>query len=212
MSEVIILMGKPNAGKGTRLEKFLKGREGYRAVSTGDFLRNEVSKGTELGMKAKGYMDSGKLVPDEIINSIISNFMSQSDDTLIFDGYPRTVAQVESMLSAGIIPEKVVCLDVDDEIIIERAADRLYCPECKATYTEKSQFAQPKVAGVCDKCNSKLIKREDDKPEVTKKRLDEYFSKTEPVKDALTNAGIPVLILDGNNPSVDELFEKAMEL
>lgn len=212
MSKVIILTGKPNAGKGTRLKNFLEGREGYRAVSTGDFLRNEVAKGTELGIQAKEYMDSGKLVPDEIINSIISNFISDSEDILIFDGYPRTVEQVDSMLVSGIIPEKVICLDVDDEVIIKRAEDRLYCPECKATYTEKSDFAKPKVAGVCDKCGSKLVKREDDKPEVTKARLEEYVSKTEPVLLALENAGIPVIIVDGNNPSIDKLFEKAMNL
>lgn len=180
----IILLGPPGVGKGTQAQ-FLIDRLGAVQVSTGDLLRAAVREGTELGRKAKGFMDAGDLVPDDVILGMIREKMGELGDTpVIFDGFPRTVAQAEGldelMNGLGLGIDKVVELVVDDQVVIDRLSARRSCPKCGAVFN--LMFNPPKVEDVCDSCGHKgLIQRDDDKPEVIANRLKVYHDQTAPV-------------------------------
>ncbi|MBR8702058.1 adenylate kinase [Fusobacterium sp. DD29] len=182
----IMLFGAPGAGKGTQA-KFLIEKYGIPQISTGDILRAAIKAGTPMGMEAKKFMDEGKLVPDSTIIGIIKDRLSEEDckKGFILDGFPRTIAQAEAlevlMKEMGIKLDKVISLNVPDELIVGRVTGRKVCPVCGASFHVK--FNPPKVEGKCDYCGADLITRKDDNAETVTKRLAEYHSQTAPLFD-----------------------------
>lgn len=198
--KLIVLFGKPGAGKGTRLSEFLEGKEDqFEILSVGNLLRKARKEQTELGKRASSYMDSGQLVPDDIINAIVIEGIKSAEKTLFTDGFPRTVGQAEAMLEAGIYPDKVIEFYVDDSVVLERSRNRIVCQSCGEPYTI-SGFKPPKVDGICDKCGGNLIKREDDCEEVVLNRLEVYQSETYPVLDVLAKANVQIHTIDNSCP------------
>ena len=199
MENVIVLFGKPGAGKGTRLSEFLESRANqFEVFSVGNLLRKAIADGTELGKKAKTYMDAGQLVPDDIINAIAIQGLKNAKKPIFTDGFPRTVAQAEAMILAGISP-LVIEFYVDDEVVLERSRNRIVCKSCGEPYT-LGDFKPPKKEGICDKCGSELVRRADDEETVVRKRLDVYQNETYPVLDFLSSLGIRSLSIDNNDP------------
>ena len=178
----LILLGAPGAGKGTQAELLVK-KLSIPAISTGNMLREAIANGTELGKKAKQFMDEGALVPDELILGIIGDRVAQSDcaNGFILDGVPRTLAQAEALEAKGIRIDHVVSIEVDDSVIEGRMTGRRVCAKCGASYHVVAN--PPKVEGVCDSCGSELVIRKDDKPETVRKRLEVYHATTEVLKD-----------------------------
>ena len=178
----LILLGAPGAGKGTQAELLVK-KLSIPAISTGNMLREAIANGTELGKKAKQFMDEGALVPDELILGIIGDRVAQSDCAkgFILDGVPRTLAQAEALEAKGIRIDHVVSIEVDDSVIEGRMTGRRVCAKCGASYHVVAN--PPKVEGVCDSCGSELVIRKDDKPETVRKRLEVYHATTEVLKD-----------------------------
>ena len=178
----LILLGAPGAGKGTQAELLVK-KLSIPAISPGNMLREAIANGTELGKKAKQFMDEGALVPDELILGIIGDRVAQSDCAkgFILDGVPRTLAQAEALEAKGIRIDHVVSIEVDDSVIEGRMTGRRVCGKCGASYHVVAN--PPKVDGVCDSCGSELVIRKDDKPETVRKRLEVYHATTEVLKD-----------------------------
>jgi adenylate kinase len=185
----LILLGAPGAGKGTQAD-ILKKELAIPTISTGNILRAAVKNGTPTGLKAKEYMDAGKLVPDEVIIGIINERLQEKDcaNGFILDGVPRTIAQAEAMEKAGITFDAVVAIEIADEKIVARMGGRRVCEACGASYHIVN--IPPKVAGVCDACGGKLVQRKDDDPETVKDRLAVYHKETEPLKDFYESRGI----------------------
>src|SRR5215211_1034242 len=185
MSELnLIFLGPPGAGKGTQAQRLSKDfRLPY--IATGDMLREAVKEGTELGKQAKEHMDAGALVPDDLIIALIAETMEdpESDDGFILDGFPRNVAQADSLAEAMDERDRritaVLLIDTEDEEVIRRISGRRVCVKAGHTYHVESD--PPKHEGVCDQDGSRLIQRDDDKPETVKKRLDTYHEQTEPL-------------------------------
>ncbi len=180
----LILLGAPGAGKGTQAERIVA-KYNIPQISTGDILRENVKTGTELGLKAKEYMDKGELVPDEVIIGIIKDRLSRDDckNGYILDGFPRTIPQAEA-LTAALNPDKidtVIFINVSDEVVVERLSMRRVCRNCGAIYHLK--YNPPKMETVCDKCGGEIYQRDDDKEETIKNRLSVYRKQTEPVVD-----------------------------
>ena len=175
----LILLGAPGAGKGTQAD-FIKEKLDIPVVSTGNLLRSAMAHGTELGKKVASFMDSGSLVPDELVIDLVKERIVQDDCAkgLIFDGFPRTVAQAEA-LDKVMKVDAVIFLHVEDDVIVHRMGGRRTCPECQTTYHVVSH--PPKQEGVCDKCGSELGIRKDDRPEVVRQRLAVYHKQTEPI-------------------------------
>ena len=196
----MILLGAPGAGKGTQAERLCKVLE-IPTISTGNILRAAVKNGTPTGLKAKAFMDAGKLVPDEVIIGIINERLQEADcaNGYILDGVPRTIAQAEAMEKAGINFDAVVSIEVADEVIMERMSGRRVCESCGASYHLVA--VPPKVAGVCDSCGGKLVQRKDDAPETVKDRLEVYHKETEPLKDFYAQRGLLKSV--ENQPSVE---------
>ena len=196
----MILLGAPGAGKGTQAERLCKVLE-IPTISTGNILRAAVKNGTPTGLKAKAFMDAGKLVPDEVIIGIITERLAEDDckNGYILDGVPRTIAQDEAMEKAGINFDAVVSIEVADEVIMERMSGRRVCESCGASYHLVA--VPPKVAGVCDSCGGKLVQRKDDAPETVKDRLAVYHKETEPLKDFYAQRGLLKSV--ENQPSVE---------
>ena len=188
----IVMLGAPGAGKGTQAERIA---EKYQIphISTGDIFRANIKAGTELGKKAKSYMDQGLLVPDSLTVDLLMDRISQPDckNGYILDGFPRTIPQAESLKAAlsekGEALDFAVDVDVPDENIVARMSGRRACPKCGATY--HIVYAAPKQEGICDKCGGKLIIRKDDKPETIKDRLAVYHEQTAPLADYYRKAG-----------------------
>ena len=197
----LILLGPPGAGKGTQAE-ILNKKLGIPTISTGNILRAAVKNGTPVGLKAKEYMDAGKLVPDEVIIGVISERLAEADcqNGFILDGFPRTIPQAEALEKAGISFDAVVSIEISDEEIVERMAGRRVCAACGAPYHVKNM--PPKVEGVCDACGGKLEARADDKPEVVRDRLSVYHKETAPLKDFY--AARNLLKTVDNQPTVAE--------
>ena len=200
----MILLGAPGAGKGTQAERLCKVLD-IPTISTGNILRAAVKNGTPTGLKAKAFMDAGKLVPDEVIIGIITERLAEDDckNGYILDGVPRTIAQAEAMEKAGINFDAVVSIEVADQVIMERMSGRRVCESCGASYHLVA--VPPKVAGVCDSCGGKLVQRHDDEPETVKHRLEVYHKETEPLKDFYAERGL--LRSVENQPSVEATTE-----
>ncbi len=178
----VILLGAPGAGKGTQAT-FIKEKFNIPQISTGDMLRAAVKAGTQLGLEAKSYMDSGGLVPDAVIIGLVSERIKEADcaNGFLFDGFPRTIPQAEAMKAAGVNIDYVVEIDVPDEAIVERMSGRRSHPASGRTYHVK--FNPPKVEGKDDVTGEDLVQREDDHEETVLKRLEVYHSQTKPLVD-----------------------------
>ena len=178
----LILLGGPGAGKGTQAN-YIKDKYGIPQISTGDMLRAAVKAGTELGKEAKGYMDAGGLVPDEVIIGLVKERIKEPDceKGFLFDGFPRTIPQADAMKEAGVPIDAVVDVDVPDEEIIKRMSGRRAHLASGRTY--HVVFNPPKVEGKDDVTGEPLVQRDDDKEEVVRKRLDVYHDQTEPLID-----------------------------
>ena len=183
----LILMGAPGAGKGTQSAKISE-KYNIPAVSTGDMLRGAIKAGTELGMSAKGYMDAGKLVPDEVVVGIVKDHLSTEAcvNGFILDGFPRTIPQAEALEAMGVKIDVVLSIEVPDEKIIARMSGRRVC-SCGASY--HVEYIKPKVDGFCDKCGEKLFIRDDDCAETVANRLKTYHAQTEPLKEFYAERG-----------------------
>ena len=209
----IIMLGAPGAGKGTQA-KMIAEKCGIPHISTGDIFRANIKNGTELGAKAKEYMDKGLLVPDELVCDLVVDRIQQADceKGYILDGFPRTIPQAEALENAlNAIEQKLdyaIDIDVPDENIINRMSGRRACVGCGATY--HVLFNPTKVEGKCDVCGESLIRRDDDKPETVKKRLDVYHEQTQPLIDYYTNAGI-LKTVDGT-VDIDVVFQNIVEI
>ena len=190
----LILLGAPGAGKGTQAD-IIKKTLGIPTISTGNILRAAVKNGTPTGLKAKEYMDAGKLVPDEVIIGIISERLQEPDcaNGYILDGVPRTIAQAEALEQAGIRFDAVVAIEIPDERIVARMGGRRVCESCGASYHVVN--IPPKKEGICDVCGGALKQRKDDDPETVKDRLAVYHKETEPLKDFYEARGILKLSL-----------------
>jgi len=190
----LILLGAPGAGKGT-VAKLLTKVDGSVQISTGDILRGAVTAGTDLGKEAKGYMDAGDLVPDELIMNIMGERLLEDDckNGFLLDGFPRTIPQAEALdvllEKIGVELDFVVSLDVPRDVIYDRLTTRRTCEntDCQAIYNVKSMPS--KVEGICDKCGSKTIQRADETVEAISKRLDTYDEMTAPLADYYKNKG-----------------------
>jgi adenylate kinase len=185
----LILLGGPGAGKGTQAEMLAEKLQ-IPTISTGNILRAAIKNGTPTGLKAKPFMDDGKLVPDEVIIGIINDRLAEEDCATgyILDGVPRTIAQAEALEKAGILFDHVISIEIADETIVNRMSNRRVCEDCGASYHLVA--VPPKVEGVCDKCGGKLVQRKDDAPETVKARLDIYHKETEPLKGFYAERGL----------------------
>ena len=197
----LILLGAPGAGKGTQAE-LLVAKLSIPAISTGNMLREAIANGTDLGKKAKQYMDEGNLVPDELILGIVADRVSQDDcaNGFILDGVPRTLAQAEALEAKNVRIDHVVSIEIDDSVIEGRMTGRRVCPKCGASYHIVAN--PPKSEGVCDSCGSELIIRKDDAPETVRRRLDVYHAETEVLKEFYQKLG-KLRIVEGNQPIED---------
>ena len=209
----IIMLGAPGAGKGTQA-KMIAEKCGIPHISTGDIFRANIKNGTELGAKAKEYMDKGLLVPDELVCDLVVDRIQQADceKGYILDGFPRTIPQAEALENAlNAIEQKLdyaIDIDVPDENIINRMSGRRACVGCGATY--HVLFNPTKVEGKCDVCGESLILRDDDKPETVMKRLDVYHTQTQPLIDFYTERKVLVEV-DGTQ-SMDKVFDDIMKI
>ena len=204
----IVMLGAPGAGKGTQA-KMIAAKYQIPHISTGDIFRANIKNGTELGKKAKSYMDQGLLVPDELTVDLVIDRLAQDDckNGYILDGFPRTIPQAEALDAAlaklGEKMDYAIDVDVPDENIVNRMSGRRACLNCGATYHLIS--IPPKVEGICDRCGSEIVLREDDKPETVQKRLKVYHEQTQPLIDYYKNQGI-LKSVDGTQP-MDEVFK-----
>ena len=209
----IVMLGAPGAGKGTQAERIA---EKYQIphISTGDIFRANIKEGTELGKKAKSYMDQGLLVPDSLTVDLLMDRISQPDckNGYILDGFPRTIPQAESLKAAlsekGEALDFAVDVDVPDENIVARMSGRRACPKCGATY--HIVYAAPKQEGICDKCGAELILRDDDKPETVQNRLKVYHDQTQPLIEYYTGEDI-LHTVDGTQ-DMEKVFEDIMNI
>ncbi len=178
----LILLGAPGAGKGTQAEIICE-KLSIPTISTGNIMREAIKNQTELGMKAKSYIDSGALVPDDVVIAIIKERLAQSDcqNGFILDGVPRTVPQAEALDRMGVVIDRVVDIDVADEKIEKRLSGRRVCEKCGSSY--HVEYKPSAKEGVCDKCAGTLVIRKDDQPETVRERLRVYHEQTEPLKE-----------------------------
>ncbi|MCI8658631.1 MAG: adenylate kinase [Lachnospiraceae bacterium] len=203
----IIMLGAPGAGKGTQAKKIAE-KYGIPHISTGDIFRANIKGGTELGMKAKSYMDQGQLVPDDVTIGMLLDRISEEDcqNGYVLDGFPRTIPQAESLTAAleerGEKMDFAVDVDVPDESIVTRMGGRRACLKCGATY--HVMFNPPKSEGICDACKEALVLRDDDKPETVQKRLTVYHDQTQPLIDYYKGQGI-LATVDGTK-ELNEVF------
>ena len=203
----IIMLGAPGAGKGTQAKQIAE-KYSIPHISTGDIFRANIKNGTELGKKAKTYMDQGLLVPDELTCDLVVDRIKQDDckNGFILDGFPRTIPQAEALDAAlskmGEKMDYAIDVDVPDENIVRRMGGRRVCLNCGATYHIVS--IPTKVEGICDKCSSEVVLRDDDKPETVQKRLSVYHEQTQPLIDYYNRQGI-LKTVNGTRP-LEEVF------
>ena len=207
------MLGAPGAGKGTQAKK-LAAKYEIPHISTGDIFRANIKEGTPLGAKAKGYMDQGLLVPDELVIDLVVDRLTWEDaaDGYVLDGFPRSIPQAEALTRALAAKEEKVDYAIDIEIpdqnIIDRMGGRRACTGCGATYHIVN--IPPKTEGICDVCGQALILRDDDKPETVKKRLDVYHEQTQPLIDYYKEEGV-LRAVDGTL-EMDEVFGEIVKI
>ncbi len=208
----LILLGAPGAGKGTQAENICE-KLSIPAISTGNIIREAIKNGTKVGLEAKRYIDSGDLVPDEVVIGIIKERLEQDDckNGFILDGFPRTIPQAEALDAMNVRIDTVLEIDVADEKVVSRLSGRRICEKCGASY--HIEYKKPKVENVCDLCSGNLIMRKDDNPETIKERLKVYHSQTEPLKDYYANCG-KLKVVKGQEEVADTtaLVYKALEI
>ena len=184
----IILLGAPGAGKGTQAEKICEYLN-IPTISTGNIIRAALKSGTEMGLKAKSFMDAGQLVPDDVVIGIIKERLAEDDcqNGFILDGFPRTIPQAEALDAMGVEINKVLDIEVDDEDIVKRMSGRRVCEKCGASY--HLEYKKPSKDGVCNLCTGALVQRKDDHPDTVQSRLKVYHTETEPLKDYYAKQG-----------------------
>ena len=204
----IIFLGAPGAGKGTQAEKTSK-RLGIPTISTGVIIREAIKNGTDMGLKAKKFIEAGELCPDEVVIGIIKERLAKPDCEcgFILDGFPRTVAQAEALDTMGVTLDRVISIEVPDDVIIERMTGRRVCSNCGSSYHITENPSRDGKS--CDNCGTELTTRADDAPEVVLNRLVTYHEKTEPLKDFYLAKGIlKVVCGDG---SVEQTSQRTIE-
>ena len=207
----LILLGAPGAGKGTQAEVICN-KLSIPAISTGNIIRAAIKEQTEMGIKAKDYIDKGQLVPDEVVIGIIEDRLKEDDckNGFILDGFPRTVPQAEALDEMGVEIDKVIDIEVPDEKIAARMSGRRVCAACGASY--HTLYKKPKQEGICDHCGKELVQRDDDKAETVLERLKVYHEQTEPLIDYYKKKG-KLCIIEGQEEVADTtaLTLKALE-
>lgn len=203
----IIFLGAPGAGKGTQAERICE-KLSIPAISTGNIIREALSTGTEMGLKAKSFIEAGKLVPDDVVIGIIRERLAADDCAAgyVLDGFPRTIPQAQALDAMGADIDRVVDIEVPDEVITRRMSGRRVC-KCGATY--HVDWKKPANEGICDSCGGELYRRKDDEPETVLDRLSVYHEQTEPLKDYYNKQG-KLRIVDGDKP-IDEITRLVLE-
>ncbi len=197
----LILLGAPGAGKGTQAE-IISEKYNIPTISTGNIIRAALKNGTEMGLKAKAFIDAGELVPDDVVIGIIRERLSESDceGGFILDGFPRTIPQAEALDSMGIVIDAALSIEVEDEAIVRRMSGRRVCEKCGASF--HTEYKKPRVEGVCNACGANLVIRKDDEPQTVLNRLSIYHEQTEPLKDYYKGQG-KLLIVHGQEELAD---------
>ena len=197
----LILLGAPGAGKGTQAE-MLAAKLSIPTISTGNILREAIKNGTETGLKAKGFMDNGMLVPDDVIIGIVRERLAKADCAkgYILDGMPRTIPQAQALLEQGIEIDRVVSIEISDDVIEPRMTGRRVCGVCGASYHITTK--PPKNEGICNACGGELVIRKDDKPETVRHRLEVYHAETEALKGFYEKLG-KLRLVEGDQPIED---------
>jgi len=209
---IVLLMGPPGAGKGTQADEIVQ-EFGIPHISTGDMFRSAAAEGTDLGLKAKAIMETGKLVPDDVTIGIVKERLMRDDciPGCLFDGFPRTIAQAEALDSMlkemGRRIDCVLSFEVPDDVLVERLTGRLVCRKCGETFHIRHQ--PPQVDGICDDCGGELYIRDDDKEETARNRLSVYHAQTAPLLDYYQNSGV-IAAIDAHC-SIEEVAEKIMK-
>lgn len=209
----IVMLGAPGAGKGTQAE-MISEKYALPHISTGDIFRANIKNGTELGMKAKAYMDEGKLVPDELTVELLLDRVAADDckNGYVLDGFPRTIPQADVLTEAlaknGEKVDYAINVDVPDENIVRRMSGRRACLNCGATY--HIEHIPPKKEGICDKCGHELVQRDDDKPETVQNRLNVYHAQTQPLIEYYEKAGV-LRNVDGTQ-DMEKVFSDIVKL
>jgi len=208
LSENLLLFGPPGVGKGTQAARLSK-VFGIPHIATGDMLRAPIQSYTPLGQRAKGFIDQGQLVPDDLVLELLGERLQQPDtkNGFLLDGFPRTVPQArvlhQMLMSYGKTLDRVLVLDAPEEELVRRISGRRTCESCQATYHVDSK--PPKAPGVCDRCGGVLIQRSDDSEEIIRNRLREFAAKTKPVLDYFVAEKWPVCMIDANG-NMDQIF------
>ena len=197
----LILLGAPGAGKGTQAE-ILSAKLHIPSISTGNILREAIRTGTETGLKAKSFMDNGKLVPDEVVVDIVRERLAEADCAAgyILDGMPRTIPQAQALLHQGVMIDRVISIEIPDEVIEPRMTGRRVCAKCGASYHIMTN--PPKIEGICNGCGGELLIRKDDKLETVHHRLEIFHSETEALKGFYEDLGL-LRSVNGNQPIED---------
>jgi adenylate kinase len=187
----LALLGVPGAGKGTQAKRLTE-RYGLRHIATGDILRDNLTRGTELGLLARTYMDAGELVPDDVVVRMVCDALDASPSGFVLDGFPRTVPQAEALerrlAERGTPLDGVLALDLPDEVAVKRLAGRRTCAGCQRPYNVELDATA--VPGVCDRCGGRLVQREDDREETVRRRLEVYYESTAPLRDFYASRGL----------------------
>ena len=213
----IILIAPPAAGKGTQA-KLLSEKYNIPHISTGDLLRDEINKGTELGLNLKETMDKGNLIDDATILNLLKKRLSLSDcnNGYILDGYPRNVSQAEEyeklLNSLGKEIGKVIFFDIEEKLALQRTVSRIICPNCGTSYNLLVNDLKPKNDGICDRCGSSLKVRSDDTEEVFMKRFETFITKTQSLKDFYQEKGNLYIINIDENKSVNDIFNEVVKV
>ena len=207
----LILLGAPGAGKGTQAEKLCEYLN-IPTISTGNIIREALKNGTEMGKKAKAFIEQGALVPDDVVIGIIKDRLAEKDCAggFILDGFPRTIPQAEALDRMGIVIDRVIDIEVPDEKITQRVSGRRVCLTCGATY--HLDYKKPQKDGVCDKCGDTLVQRKDDQPETVLQRLAVYHEQTEPLRAYYEGQG-KLFVVEGQEKVEDttRLVREAVE-
>ena len=206
----IVLLGAPGAGKGTQ-GVVLSERLNIPTISTGNIIREALKSGSDMGIKAKAFVDKGQLVPDDVVIGIVKERVKQSDckNGYILDGFPRTISQAEALHDMNIKIDKVIDINVSDSVIYDRMLGRRVCTNCGETYNINTEERKPKINNTCDKCTGALVQRTDDDEETVKQRLKVYRSQTEPLVNYYKSRG-KLVTIDGERP-LEEITEKILE-